>query len=161
MGLDMYLIKRKKDITSRDYWNFDNEEMYWRKANEIHKFFCDNCEEIEEGIVYKVTKDNLLDLLGKCNKILEIVKTKKGTIRNGQKYNLEKQTWEDILEEGIVIENEEEIKEVLPTQSGFFFGSTDYDEYYLERIKNTQTHLEMILSTIDFDIYDMYYLASW
>ena len=32
--------------------------------------------------------------------------------------------------------DEETSKELLPTQSGFFFGSTDYDEWYYEDMVN-------------------------
>jgi len=31
--------------------------------------------------------------------------------------------------------------EVLPTTAGFFFGSTEYDEWYLEDMINTMNHL--------------------
>ena len=53
--------------------------------------------------------------------------------------------------------------ELLPTTSGFFFGSTEYDEYYYEDIKNT---INMIKPLIDPDNKKMeelsfYYRASW
>ena len=41
----------------------------------------------------------------------------------------------DIMQRAIRIlesKDEELAKEILPTQGGFFFGSTDYDEYYYE-----------------------------
>lgn len=159
MGLDMYLIKRKKDIKSNDFWNFNHELIYWRKANQIHKYFCDNGEEIEEEVVYKLSKEILEDLLNKCDYILEIVKTKKGEIQNGMRW--ENGKWEPILQEGIEIINQDEIEEVLPTQEGFFFGSTNYDEFYLNDIKYTKDRLEEVLKEVNFENDDVYYLASW
>lgn len=50
----------------------------------------------------------------------------------------------------------------LPTQSGFFFGSTEYDEWYLEDIKRTIEGLERVLKEVpdDFD-WSFVYQASW
>ena len=156
----MYLIRRKKDL-KKDYWDFDKEEIYWRKANMVHKFFCDNGEEIEEQVIYKISKENLQELLDKCNEVLKKVILKEGKIQNGSTYNSKTGQWEPILEEGKYIENAEEIAEILPTMNGFFFGSTEYDEYYLEDIKYTKEKIENILDTIDFNEEECYYLASW
>jgi len=159
----MYLIKKKKDKnnTVDDLWSFKDELIYWRKANQIHKFFCDKGEEIEEQIAYKLKKEDLKELLDICNKILKEVITEPGKIRNGARYSLEKQEWEPILENGKVIVNTEICEELLPTQSGCFFGSTDYDEYYLEKIEYTKEQLEQVIDEIDNDTEDIYYLASW
>ena len=159
MGLDMYLIRRKKDLKSKDYWDFDKEEIYWRKANAIHKFFCDNGEEIEEEIIYKISKESLQELLNKCIEVLQKAIAKDGKIQNGSQYK--NGEWEPIMQDGKYIVNEEEIADILPTQSGFFFGSTNYDEYYLEDIEYTKKELEKLLETFNFDEYDCYYLASW
>ena len=159
MGLDMYLIKRKKDLKGKDYWGFNHEEIYWRKANMIHKFFCDNGEEIEEQVIYKISKENLEELLEKCKQVLNIATVKEGKIKNGSK--LVNGEWEPILEDGEYIENEEEIADILPTQEGFFFGSTEYDQWYLEDIKFTKEKIEDLLNRINFDEEECIYLASW
>lgn len=52
-------------------------------------------------------------------------------------------------------------KEQLPTTSGFFFGSTEYDEYYLQDIEYTATRLKRILAEEAFAKADFYYQASW
>ena len=159
----MYLIKKKKGASKDidDLWGFKDELIYWRKANQIHKFFCDKGEEIEEQIAYKLKKEDLEELLDICNKILKEVITEPGKIKNGDRYNVESQEWESILENGKVIANPELCEELLPTQSGFFFGSIDYDEYYLERIEYTKEQLEQVIDEIDNDTEDIYYLASW
>ena len=161
MGLDMYLIRRKKDIKNKDYWDFDKEDIYWRKANAIHKFFCDNGKEIEEQVIYKISKENLQELLDKCKEVLDKAIIKEGKIQNGSTINKETGEWVPIMEDGKYIVNEEEIEAILPTQSGFFFGSTNYDEYYLEDIEYTKKEVGFFLETMNFDEYDCYYLASW
>lgn len=51
-------------------------------------------------------------------------------------------------------------EELLPPQSGFFFGSTDVDEYYFEDLKHTK---EMLVPLLDpkFKDWDFYYRSSW
>jgi hypothetical protein len=55
-------------------------------------------------------------------------------------------------------------EELLSTVSGFFFGSTDYDEYYFEDIERTIAILEEILAPENEKKYlyvDFYYQSSW
>ena len=49
----------------------------------------------------------------------------------------------------------------LPPTAGFFFGSTDIDEYYFEDIKGTIEGLNKLLSAPDVDDWSFYYQASW
>jgi hypothetical protein len=44
-----------------------------------------------------------------------------------------------------VIEKKQKPEEVLPSMDGFFFGKTDYDEYYYEDLVHTKTILEHAL----------------
>ncbi len=48
----------------------------------------------------------------------------------------------------------------LPTQGGFFFGSTDYDDYYFDDIKRTIKILKS-LKNFDYDNYVLCYQSSW
>ena len=59
-----------------------------------------------------------------------------------------------------VIENQELAEELLPTQSGFFFGSTDYDEWYLENALKTRSCLDELLSQCLGDETFIYW-SSW
>lgn len=55
-----------------------------------------------------------------------------------------------------------EAPEVLPTQQGFFFGGTDYDEYYWQDIDDTIEIVEEILKEEEEGSRgDYYYRASW
>lgn len=49
----------------------------------------------------------------------------------------------------------------LPTQCGFFFGSTEYDEYYMADINTTIDIITNVLETTDFDREMIYYISSW
>lgn len=52
-------------------------------------------------------------------------------------------------------------EELLPTQGGFFFGSTQYDEWYILDLKNTIEICDLALATTDFDKQMIYYVSSW
>jgi hypothetical protein len=47
----------------------------------------------------------------------------------------------------------------LPTQAGFFFGGTEYDEYYLEALEDTVKIIDRCLAIPD--EWEFYYHSSW
>lgn len=171
MGLDMYLSKRKfigaqyehrkvsgtvdikigekqVPIDFKKLSYVEEEACYWRKANAIHKWFVDNCQEgIDDCREHYVERSDLETLLEKCKAVKKIAKLKKGKITNGQK--LTEEGWVDIIEDGKYITNADEIEKILPTEDGCFFGSTAYDEYYMEDIEYTIEKLEEILKEED------------
>lgn len=51
--------------------------------------------------------------------------------------------------------------EILPPASGFFFGSTDVDEWYFQDLEYTKQTLEKVLTSPDFEKWDFYYQSSW
>lgn len=55
----------------------------------------------------------------------------------------------------------ENCHELLPTSDGFFFGSTDYDEYYWEKVENTKTIINYLDIVINFDRESLVYCSSW
>ena len=48
---------------------------------------------------------------------------------------------------------------LLPTESGFFFGSTEYDSYYFEDLEDTRRILEGVVT--EEGITDIFYNSSW
>ena len=64
----------------------------------------------------------------------------------------------------IVKEQKDKAPELLPTQSGFFFGGTNYDEYYFESNDYTIGIIEEILKEVNERGYlpeEYYYQSSW
>ena len=63
-----------------------------------------------------------------------------------------------------IIEDPSKGEELLPTRSGFFFGGTEYDEYYMNSIEHTINILEEVLSEVNERGYlhgEIYYSSSW
>ena len=154
MGLDMYLYKKEG--------NERKEIAYWRKANQIHAWFereltvngiMEDCQE------YPVDKETLVTLRDLCKTVLDKCEVVDGKVKTGEKYANGK--WIPEYKPGKTIKNKEEVKKILPTQEGFFFGSTAYDQYYIDDLKNTIKQIDKILDEIDFDKDEVTYLAWW
>lgn len=138
MGLDMYLYKKsyvqnwdhftpeqRTEITVKkngnDHPTIKPERIayvveqvgYWRKFNALHKWFVENVQNGDDDCGnYPVPFDKIEELLDLMNQL----KANKG--------------------------NQVFAESSLPTQSGFFFGSTSYDEYYWGDVEETIKILE-------------------
>lgn len=157
MGLDMYLIKRRKN-DAKD--NSFNEVAYWRKANQIHKWFVDHVQDgVDDCGYYKVSVEQLRDLLATCRDVINMANTTQEEMDGGlEKIDGE---WKQTKMMGRIIHNEDEIAAILPTGAGFFFGSTEYNEWYLRDIEETIEQLEEVLFSTDFTKDEILYTSSW
>lgn len=158
------VIEFYKSFNSADKYGYERimEEVgYWRKANQIHNFFVENVQDGEDDCKYhhECTKEILEDLLDRCYKVLTGSIMMLGQVKNGQQYVDKK--WVDCMEPGKVIINPEVAEELLPSCGGFFFGSTEYDEYYMQDIENTIEIIKKVLATTDFETQAIYYVSSW
>lgn len=79
----------------------------------------------------------------------------------GQNVYVPKDKLQELVDLCVQVLNEpHRAEELLPTTSGFFFGSTEYDEWYIEDIKHTKESLERVISETN-DTVDFEYVASW
>lgn len=154
----MYLIKRKKG-SRKKIWMCE-EVMYWRKANAIHKWFVDNCQKGEDNCQpHLVRKNKIKELYEVCKVITEHAELIHDKVQNGTK--LKDGEWQPIMEDGFRIKDTSLAETLLPTESGFFFGSTNYDQWYYEDVKRTYEKLGEIIEADEFDEYNFYYESSW
>lgn len=143
MGLDMYL-------EGEMYIGFDDETkvvvepdilkgykikklivelIYWRKANQIHRWFVTNVQKgVDDCGRYCVSEECLQKL-----------------------YTL-------VCE---VLKEHDKAKILLPSEAGFFFGGTDYDEYYFRDLEKTKTGLEKLFASEILKDFSAYYRSSW
>lgn len=56
---------------------------------------------------------------------------------------------------------EERDPSLMPPTSGFFFGSSEADDYYYEDLTETAERLTKILSEENINNFDFYYQSSW
>jgi hypothetical protein len=184
MGLDMYLQARRyvyngthiKDPEAAilsdvaDKLGFPKEREsgysltvdigYWRKANAIHQWFVDHSADgVDDCRPVYLSRESLEDLRGICQRVLDASQLVDGIITNG--YRLEANGGQvPITEPGKRIADPSVAAELLPTANGFFFGSTEYTEWYLDDIRETVEILDRALA-LDPAHFDILYRASW
>jgi hypothetical protein len=150
MGLDMYLEKR---TYVRQWEHQTPEEQY-------------NVEVTKGGEPVKIDPKRVtyvIEEVGYWRKQNQIHQWFVENVQNGEdncaEYCVSKGQLEDLLEICKKILNDNSLaEELLPTASGFFFGGTEYDEWYFDGIENTIEILEGVLSDTTADYY---YSSSW
>lgn len=165
------VIKHYEQYYSVKYYAWDDEHKYghgsiiehvgyWRKANHIHKWFVENVQDGEDDCgYYEVDQEQLEELLDICKLIKSKCQLVKGNVKVGE--HLENGEFVADYEDGQVLDHPEIAEEYLPTQCGFFFGGTDYDEWYMQDIDNTIDILEKVLEETDFETQMVIYSSSW
>ena len=153
------------------YWGWDDRKEYghlglwygvgyWRKANHIHKWFVDNVQNGEDDCgTYEVARWQAEMLKDTCRKVISASELVDGKVSGGYLFQNGKE--ELVFEEGKVIADPGVAEELLPTTSGFFFGGTEYDEYYLKDVRYTYELMDKVLKEVDFDKEMLVYSSSW
>jgi hypothetical protein len=152
MGLDMYLTRK----TYVKNWNDDNSgyqvnvTLNGQPTSIDTKRVCYVEEEFgywrKANAIHKWFVENVQDGKDDC-----------GT------YYVSKENFQQLLNDcEMVLEQPEEASNVLPTTAGFFFGSTDYDDWYLDDLKKTAELCQEVLKTLEKDKNGtFYYHSSW
>lgn len=135
MGLDMYLSKKKNISFER------LENGYTRSVD----------EEITFGYWRKF---NALHNL--------IVKKLADGVDNCQQIYMGERALTNILNTLRKVDGTPSLApNLLPTEAGPFFGSTSYDEWYFQQVKNSIEIFEEAMVVYMLGEYDIYYQASW
>lgn len=167
MGLDCYLFGIKENVKNiEDPRSGEWEEIcYWRKANQIHKWF--NVRFIKNQDpwgFYEVSEIDIQGLLLVC-KLLMIIKEETHSELSWWKTDLFKvieKNAKDVPrdESCIVYDCADYIAEAIlpPDNLGCFFGSGLVDEWYWEQIDDT---IEMLEHALEQGYSKYFYMASW
>ena len=160
MGLDMYLYLRKEEYKSKS--EFRNQEITDLYPTELKSFEKDILDRNfasrsvktdyqvgywrKANAIHKWFVDNCADGEDNCQPIyVPIDKLKE--LRNLCNR---------------VLQNKEKANELLQTEDGFFFGTTDYDEWYFRDLEYTKQLLDKVIVFIDSNNdYEAIYQASW
>lgn len=183
MGLDMYLKAKKyiskysgedgaavaAEIRKRfgvpESGNLETVELsfevgYWRKANQIHKWFVENVADgVDDCREVYASREQLQGLLDVVDKVLKSTKLVGAKVVNGYIFKDGKK--EACLEDGQVLEDHTLAEKLLPCQSGFFFGGTGYDQWYWQDLESTKEIIEAILKNPAMEKMTFSYQASW
>ena len=151
---------------------YPHEDVYFRKANFVYRFFHPYL--VDEACI--VTKDMVNDLLQRCDEVIEAAKADGVIGANGEIdgkyfycqnfYYLTKEEQEaEIKRVALATEQmptdwTDTAENLLPTQDGFFFGSTEYGVYYLEDILSCKKQFTDLLANWK-DNEVVYNIMSW
>jgi len=162
MGLDMYL-QRSKEMSKEAFaaaYNGDENlgVIYWRKANAIHRYFCDYGSLAKDGQdevgYYYIDRQDLMNLVRRIQSIIsgetKSEEIKYFDIERGREVN---ETVDYKLNIDVALD-------LLPTSPGFFFGNTDYGYWYFKDLERT---LELIKEELRDNPSQetWFYYASW
>jgi hypothetical protein len=175
MGLDMYLYSKVRKTAFKDedknsplhkaaeaeglkdnagrgnygYVAIECQAGYWRKANAIHNWFVHNVQDgRDECQQADVDISQIVALRELCEKVIGTAKLI------------------DVEEDGVqykTVSNKEEVHALLPPVGGFFFGSTDVDQWFIEDVKHTIEvckHCEELTARHGYDV-EFSYRSSW
>ena len=150
MGLDMYLDKR----TYVKQWDYIDEAKQYTvevtRGGEPTSIDPKKVKYIIEeagywrkaNAIHKWFVDNIQDGVDDC--------------RDAYAERRDLQTLLDLCR--IVIIDKSKAEQLLPSTSGFFFGNTEYDEWYYNDIQNT---IEILEKALEYEAGDYYYSSSW
>lgn len=171
MGLDMYLYAEKYESKYRNKtlsYPKELEELSklintysvasktttykigcWRKFNALHNYiinhFANGRDEYQRVYLLEEEIKEILNILKKVEESFKTAKIKEE-------------------KDGYIIYENPIAEKLLPTKDGFFFGSLDYDDFYLDYVKRSIKIFEEVLKLLEErpeEGYDIYYQASW
>lgn len=137
---------------------------YWRKANAVHKWFVDNVQDgVDECQKSTVTVEQLTTLRDLCREVLASLKMTEGMVHVGTQLAPEHK---EHYEPGEIPRDSRVAREKLPTTSGFFFGGTDYDQWYKDDLEHTVKVCERVINWMENRTESsfsprVYYQSSW
>lgn len=152
MGLDMYLHKKNY------IWSGD-----WVKPEHKQEVVVTKGGEVDTAIKPERVK-YVVEEVGYWRKANQIHNWFVQNVQNGIDECQESYVHREKLVELLslcreVMQNPEKAEEILPSSEGFFFGNTEYNQYYFDNIQRTIEILDEVLSDETAD--DFTYRASW
>ena len=153
MGLDMYL-----------------EKSLYVGANYEHNKVTGKVKIVRgDGLVLPVKLSEIISVRMKCGYWRKANAIHKWFVDNVQDeedncgtYWVSKDDLAELLRVCKEVQEDHDLAEsLLPSESGYFFGGQEYDEWYFNAINYTVTLIEGILADPDVGFYDFYYNSSW
>jgi hypothetical protein len=158
MGLDQYLTKK----LYVKQWDYTSPEKLYTVS-------------VQRGDGYTSVKSERITYIDeevgywrKANQIHQwFVENVQGGNDDCGNYYVEYEQLKELLSICLRIKEDPSLApELLPSTPGFFFGSTDYNEWYMRQIDYTITMLEPLLVELDTAVEnrefpDIYYSSSW
>lgn len=144
-------------------WRERTEILTWRKENHIHAWFVENVQGgVDECQNSIVSKGKLAEFVSICEELLASIELIPGDVDAGKVLRAGSHEWEQLYDVGHVLTDESEAlaARLLPTRDGFFFGSTQYNEWYWKSLNEAVRVLKPHLESMAEDATAVYW-SSW
>jgi hypothetical protein len=154
MGLDMYLYASK--YTSPAEWRPEDER---KKFNDLLKAI--DGEKFVDTDLPSIVIDLKVGYWRKANQIHQwFVDNVQSGEDNCAEYYVDRDKLKELRDLcKLALKDKGKAEELLPTQSGFFFGSTEIDEWYFQDVNAT---IEIINKCLEMDdTWTFKYQSSW
>ena len=149
MGLDItfYKAKRSKDNETKERLEEIRKALdaeYLKSIDERNSKLIKELEDEKE----KINPWDEVAYFRKVNFLIPFF----GYEENCSNIEIDKYQVEDLIEAcKEVLANHDKASFLLPTQAGFFFGSTDYDDWYFDDVQNVKDKFEEVLADFNRD----------
>ena len=159
MGLDILIYKTTNKNYFDDYLNYlnsdsnedfdDGEEVcYFRKKNMLIPFLRKHVGIDDKTYISRAVSKKVFELLiYTIDELLASIPDEASEVIENPPDDMsdEELPYYDSLPEEIV----KKCEELLPTQSGFFFGNTDYDIFYVWSLQQIKEDISKLLESFD------------
>lgn len=123
---------------------YRKSDLYYRKVNWIYAFF----QDFLKGEMCIVEKHMVEDIVDRCKSVIneaERCGVILSEVQNGKPEDVSLIDWYKKIAGEHPNGWIDIARDILPTRGGFFFGSTDYDIFYLESVANAQVLFQQLL----------------
>lgn len=170
MGLDMYLFRTKRipGFETQDYLSLDGKIDISKTLEQAQARVGPEYQDLvaqrgEPGVFTWFSIFEKVAYWRKANAIHGwFVANTQGGVDECQYQEVTEQHLKELLgQTKIVLQVPDEAKRLLPTQGGFFFGDTEYDQWYVENLKMTEQQISKVLAEMDWEKQIVFYHSSW
>ena len=152
----MYLRTLKEDgdeLSEKETNKLNEEEKYFEEHKDIAELLdkmqvnVDESEKLAKEI-YAIFNRKEIAYFRKVNFLMSFFQYED----NCEYVEITKEQVSDLVERTTKVWNDHSLaEELLPTQSGFFYGSTEYSDYYFEDVKDVRDTFQEILDNTDWE----------
>ena len=147
LGITFYKAKRSKDNETKERFEEIRKALaaeYLKSIDERNSKLIKELEDEKE----KINPWNEVAYFRKVNFLISFF----GYEENCSNIEIDKYQVEDLIEAcKEVLANHDKASFLLPTQAGFFFGETDYNDWYFDDVQNVKEKFEEILADFNRD----------
>jgi len=139
----------------------EEEVMRWTNARHIHGWFVDNVQHGKNDYgSYALTSENLFELYSTCERVLNASQLVRKPVFEKLWYGSYRRTGEAEAAPRLAMRNVAIAHKLLPTRSWGYEGAGEYDEQYIQAVRETRDWAERMLDDVEAKVPGTIYYSS-